>query len=143
MNADAPVILYDGVCNLCNGTVRFVIRRDRAARFRFAALQSAAGRDLLARLGAAPPDLGSVLLIQDGHVYRKSEAALRIARRLDGAWPMLYALRAVPRSLRDGVYDFIGKRRYRWFGRTETCQVPGPEDRTRFLDRAQEHTDHA
>ena len=123
-----PVILFDGVCNLCHGAVQFIIRRDRAARFRFASLQSEPGR----RLAAGPaPD--SILLIENGLCYDRSTAALRIARRLDGAWPLLYAFIVIPRPLRDALYAWIARHRYRWFGRLDACPLPSPEWETRFL----------
>lgn len=116
-------------------TVQFVIDRDPAARFHFAALQSEAGVKALAAHGAAPVtgDPDSVVLIEDARVYTHSDAALRIARRLSGLWPALYALIVVPRLVRDAVYRFIARNRYRWFGRTEACRIPTPELRARFL----------
>jgi predicted DCC family thiol-disulfide oxidoreductase YuxK len=128
--AGGPVILFDGVCNLCTGSVRFVIARDARARFRFASLQSAVARKLLGERD----QLESVVLVEGGKVYRKSTAALRVARRLDGAWPLLAALLVIPRPLRDAVYDWIGRRRYRWFGRTDACWTPQPGLAERFLD---------
>jgi predicted DCC family thiol-disulfide oxidoreductase YuxK len=125
-----PIILFDGVCNLCTGSVRFVIARDSRRRFRFASLQSAAAERLLGRR----EDLESVVLVEGRNIYRKSTAALRIARRLDGLWPLLSILLVIPRPLRDAVYDWIGARRYRWFGRTEACWTPTPELAERFLD---------
>lgn len=127
------VVLFDGVCNLCNASVNFVIDRDPAGRFRFAALQSEAAAPLLARAGLAPDHLGSIVLVEEGRIYTRSTAALRIARRLSGAWPLLAVFLAVPRPLRDLAYDVIARHRYRWFGRAEACRVPTPELRTRFL----------
>jgi predicted DCC family thiol-disulfide oxidoreductase YuxK len=127
---DRPVILFDGVCNLCTGSVRFVIERDSRKRFRFASLQSPVAERLLGRR----EDLESVVLVQHGKTYRKSGAALRIARRLDGLWPALSVLLLIPRPLRDAVYDWIGRRRYRLFGKREACWVPRPELADRFLD---------
>jgi predicted DCC family thiol-disulfide oxidoreductase YuxK len=128
------VVLFDGVCNLCNGSVNFIIDRDPTARFRFAALQSSQATELLARLGQAPqPEPQSVLLVEDGRLYERSTAALRIARRLRGGWKLLYAFIVVPRPLRDAVYGFIARNRYRWFGKSEACRVPTPELRARFL----------
>lgn len=126
-----PVILFDGVCNLCHGAVRFIIRRDRAARFRFASLQSDTGRRLAGPGLPAEPD--SILLFEEGRRYDRSTAALRIARRLDGAWPLLYAFIVIPRPLRDAVYAWIARHRYRWFGRLETCPLPDPGLADRFL----------
>jgi predicted DCC family thiol-disulfide oxidoreductase YuxK len=131
---DASVVLFDGVCNLCNASVSFIIDRDPAGRFRFAALQSEAGRELLERHGrpvTATPE--SVVLVEAGRVYEQSTAALRIARRLKGGWKLLYAFALVPRPLRDLVYRWIARNRYRWFGREEACRRPTPELERRFL----------
>ena len=127
-------ILFDGVCNLCHASVQFVIVRDRRKRFRFASLQSATGQRLLAEHNATDSGLSSVLLIRDGRLYRQSTAALEIARSLDGLWPLLYGFIVLPRWLRDPVYDFIGRHRYRWFGRKPACPLPDPALRDRFLD---------
>ncbi len=120
------LILFDGVCNLCSSSVRFIIRRD----LQFATLQSVAGQRLAQRYGIA--GLESVVLIQQGKVYQQSSAALRIARQLNGLWPLLYVLIVIPRPVRDAVYDFIGQRRYRWFGKTEACWLPDPAIQNRF-----------
>ena len=128
-----PVILFDGVCNLCHGTVQFVIRRDPAARFRFASLQSTAGLRLGEAHGVDPQALDSMLLLEHGRLYRRSTAALRIARGLRPPWPLAYALIAVPAFLRDALYDFVGRRRYRWFGKREHCAVSEPAAADRFL----------
>ena len=134
LEAGGPIILYDGVCNLCSASVRFVADRDRAERFRFAFLQSPSGEALLRRYGRSTCNrLDSVLLVEDGRVHDKSSAALRIARQLDGPWPVLFVLIVLPRGLRDWVYDFIGQRRYRWFGKTDECQVPRSDLRSRLL----------
>jgi predicted DCC family thiol-disulfide oxidoreductase YuxK len=132
---ERPILLFDGVCNLCNRTVQFVIDRDPAGVVRFAPLQSDAARRVLAARGRAAPEgeLDSVLLVEGARVYERSDAALRVARRLRGGWPLLYAFIVVPRSARDLVYRFVAKHRYRWFGRTEACRVPTPEVRARFL----------
>ncbi|MGI9235978.1 MAG: thiol-disulfide oxidoreductase DCC family protein [Woeseiaceae bacterium] len=131
----APIILFDGVCNLCESSVHFVIRRDGTKNFRFAALQSAAAQEILASFDYACDHLSSVLLVSDGKLYKKSRAALQIARRLDGAWPfMYYAFIWIPPIIADPVYDFIGKRRYRWFGRKSECWIPDEELRARFLN---------
>jgi predicted DCC family thiol-disulfide oxidoreductase YuxK len=131
---DVAVVLFDGVCNLCNGVVRFVIARDPDAHFQFAALTSKAAARLLDGLPNPDPRPDSVLLIDNGCVFTRSDAALRIARRLTFPWPMAYALVLLPRGWRDAAYDAIARRRYRWFGRRETCMVPSPAVRTRFLD---------
>ena len=130
-----PVVLFDGVCNLCDAAVRFVIERDRSGRFRFAALQSEAGVRLLRERGlsAGEGEPESLLLVEGSDVFSRSEAVLRIARRLDGAWPLLAVLFLVPRFIRDDAYRLVARRRYRWFGRTAACRVPDPGLRARFL----------
>jgi predicted DCC family thiol-disulfide oxidoreductase YuxK len=128
------VILFDGECNLCNGFVGFVLPRDPAAHFKFASLQSSFGQDLLTGHDLPANTLDSVVLVDEGKVYIRSTAALRIVRRLSGLWPLLYLLILVPRPIRDAVYDFIARHRYRWFGKRESCLLPTPENRKRFLD---------
>ena len=128
------VILFDGVCHLCQGAVKFIIKHDPAGRFRFASLQSQAGSRLLQAAGAHEKSLDSVVLIENGTYYIRSAAALRIARGLRYPWPLLYALIVVPKGLRDAVYQFIARHRYRWFGKDETCLVPTRELRERFLE---------
>lgn len=128
-------MLFDGVCNLCNGAVQFIIDRDPKDVFRFASLQSERGAALLAAHGRTPPegDPESVVLIEDGRVYEHSSAALRVARRLRGLWSLFYVFIIVPPFLRDAVYRFIARNRYRWFGKEEMCRVPTPALRARFL----------
>ena len=131
------LILFDGVCNLCNGFVQFVIEHDPAGRFRFAALQSVAGQAVLAAHGldanavATEPD--SVLLELDGQLYSHSDAVLRIARELGGPWRLLLAGYLLPRAWRDAAYRLVARNRYRWFGRQESCWLPTPELKARFL----------
>jgi predicted DCC family thiol-disulfide oxidoreductase YuxK len=126
------VLLFDGVCTLCNGFVRFVIERDPAGRFQFAPLQSDAARRLLGAVPQPLPD--SLVLAENGRLFMRSTAALRVARGLRFPWPLAYVLVAVPRPVRDWVYDAVARNRYRWFGRRESCMVPTPELRARFLD---------
>jgi predicted DCC family thiol-disulfide oxidoreductase YuxK len=128
-----PVVLFDGVCNLCNGVVRFLIERDPAARFRFAALQSEAGRALLARHALDPDALDSFVLVDADGAHARSSAVLRVARELPAPWRWLWLAIAIPRPLRDALYDFLARRRYRWFGRRDACMVPTPALRQRFL----------
>jgi predicted DCC family thiol-disulfide oxidoreductase YuxK len=133
MNSPARTVLFDGVCNLCNGAVRFIVRRDPAGRFRFAPLQSEAGRAALREAGAPAGELESIVLIEAGHAHFRSAAALRIARGLRFPWPLLALGLAIPPFLRDPLYDFIARRRYRWFGRRESCELPSPALKDRFL----------
>lgn len=130
----SSVILFDGVCNLCNGAVQFIIARDPAAHFHFAALQSEASARLIATTGAREPLPDSMVLVEDGRVWTRSAAALRIARRLKFPWPAAYAMIVVPRPLRDWVYNLVARNRYGWFGRRDACMVPTPGLRARFLE---------
>lgn len=134
MTSDPAIVLFDGVCNLCNASVRFILRRDPHGRFRFAALQSDSGRRLLAEHGLPADALSTVVVVADGRVYTRSDAALRIARGLAGGWPALGALRVVPRFLRDAAYRAVAASRYRVFGRRDECMLPTPELRARFLE---------
>ena len=126
-------ILFDGVCNLCNGFVQFVIARDPSARFRFAALGSAPALALLREAGAPAVLPDSIVLIEDGRLFVRSDAPLRIARGLRFPWPLAFGLIIVPRFIRDRGYDFIAAHRYRWFGTRESCWLPTPDLRRRFL----------
>lgn len=126
-------MLFDGVCNLCNGAVNFIIDRDPDRRFRFAALQSEAAKPLLAHCDLPPDALDTLVVVEEGRCYARSAAALRVVRRLAGAWWLLYALVVIPRPLRDAVYGWIVRNRYRWFGKSDECRVPTPELRERFL----------
>lgn len=124
------LLLFDGTCNLCNGVVQFIIKRDDRQRFHFATLGSATARQLL---GDHAEHSDSFVYCRNGRVLQRSTAALHVARQLSGAWPLAYALIVVPRFLRDAVYDLVARKRYRWFGRRDTCMVPGPELAGRFL----------
>jgi len=133
------VILYDGVCGLCNGGVRLVLKRDRKGAFRFASLQSSAGREILARHGIAPDALDTFYVVRDfglagERVLSKSSAALHVAARLGGVWKCAAMLRVLPPRVRDWVYDTIARHRYRMFGRYDTCPLPEARYRDRFLD---------
>jgi predicted DCC family thiol-disulfide oxidoreductase YuxK len=133
--SDGPVVLFDGVCNLCSAVVQFAIPRDPRGRLRFAPLQSSAAERVLAGL---PPRAGplpdSFVLIEDGRLHVRSAAALHLVRYLTMPWPLLAAFVVVPRPLRDWAYDAVARRRHRWFGVRSACFVPGPEIRARFLD---------
>ena len=128
------IILFDGVCNLCNGSVQFVIKRDPKSKFRFAALQSPFGQEQLRKYGLPADQLYSVMLIEDDKVFQKSTAALKIARALSGGWPLLYAFMALPPFIRNWFYDWIAANRYKWFGKREVCMIPTSELKTRFIE---------
>ncbi len=128
------LLLFDGVCKLCTGMVRFVAPRDRRGRVHFAALQGPTGQRLLVEQGLDTRDPGTLIYVRRGRILIRSDAALWLARDLDGAWPLLFMFMAVPRSLRDAVYDLVARKRYRWFGRAEACLRPGPDLASRFVD---------
>ena len=132
--AAGTIVLFDGVCNLCNGAVQFLLRRDRRRRFRFAALQSAAGRALLAEYGLPTETLETLVVLESGKARLRSAAALHLARRLPWPWPLLAVFTILPRPLRDALYAFVARHRYRWFGRRESCRLPSAETADRFLD---------
>ena len=128
------IILFDGVCNLCNGSVNFIIERDKKDIFRFASLQSEIGKKLLLERGLNPLILDSVILIEPGIAYyRKSSAALEIVKHLSGGYSLLKYFSFLPESLRDGIYKVIANNRYKWFGKEESCSIPTPELQGKFL----------
>jgi predicted DCC family thiol-disulfide oxidoreductase YuxK len=131
---DNPIILFDGVCNLCNAFVDFIILRNTTGVYRFASLQSDLGQEKIMNCRTMEAEMDSVVLIEGEKCYFKSSAALRIARRLRFPWGLFYGFMIVPRFLRDGIYDFIANSRYQWFGKRHTCRLPTPEERSRFLD---------
>ena len=130
----SSVILFDGVCNLCNGFVTFVIARDPAGRFQFGPLQSQAAQRLLGSIDSNDASPDSVVLVENGRVWSRSAAALRIARGLSFPWPLAYVFVVIPRPLRDWIYNLVARNRYRWFGKRDVCMVPTPELRARFID---------
>lgn len=132
MNRES-VILFDGVCNLCNWFVRFVISRDKKNRFVFASLQSVEAKELLTDFDSSN-DLKTVVLIEKDVIYTRSTAALRICRKLSGAWPILYGFIIIPIFIRNAVYSFIARNRYHWFGKKDHCMIPTPELQKKFLD---------
>jgi predicted DCC family thiol-disulfide oxidoreductase YuxK len=127
------VILFDGVCNLCNASIDFILKRDTKNQFLVGALQEEAGKKLLSRFEVQPEYLNSLVLIEGKEIYFRSTAALRIAKKLSGFWSLFYVFIILPTPVRDGIYDWIGKNRYRWFGRKNTCRLPTPEEKTKFL----------
>ncbi|MFB6122198.1 MAG: thiol-disulfide oxidoreductase DCC family protein [Haloferacaceae archaeon] len=131
---EGPVLLFDGVCNLCTGAVKFVVPRDSDGKIRFASLQSDVGRRLLDRCGRSPDDRSTVVLVEGDDCYTKSAAAIRVARHLGWPYAALGALRVLPRPVRDAVYDFVAAHRYDWFGERESCMVPAAGVSDRFLD---------
>ena len=129
----ASIVLFDGVCNLCNGFVDFLIRRDKRVRLMYASLQSPAGQQLLDRVGA-PGNLKTMVLVESTQHYVRSAAVLRIVGYLGAGWPLLRILLLIPRPLRDLVYDYVAENRYRWFRRRTVCRIPTTDEKHRFLD---------
>jgi len=132
--AEQNILLFDGVCILCNGFVRFLLARDKQAKFRFAPLQSAIGQKLLAEQHLSTTDLTSVVLIQNNKHYLKSKAALMVLKELGGVWKLFTVFLLVPRPIRDFLYDIVAKNRYRWFGKMDACILPNEEEKGRFLE---------
>ena len=131
---EQPVILFDGICNLCNRSVQFVIRHDPAKKFKFAALQSPTGMRLMDKYFPSDNFPDSFLLIENGKVFTRSTGALRVTRKLKGASRLLYGFIIVPPFIRDRVYDWISRNRFRWFGKRETCMIPSEALSERFLN---------
>ncbi len=131
--SENAIVLFDGVCNFCSGSVNFIIERDKKNYFKFAPLQSKIGETLLEKYSISKDETDSVILIEDGKAYTHSTAALHIARKLDGAWSLLYAFIIVPKFIRGFFYKVFAKNRYRLFGKKDACMLPTPEIRARFL----------
>ena len=127
------IVLFDGVCNLCNGSVQFIVKRDPERVFRFASLQSEFGQSQRRKFNLYSNGLDSIVVIENDICYQRSDAALKIARRLKGWWPVLSIFRIIPRFIRDAVYNLIAVNRYRLFGKQESCMLPSPELRARFI----------
>ena len=130
----SKILLFDGVCNLCNGSVLFVIKRDKKKQIRYAAIQSKQGKMLMEKYGIEEAYLGSLIFIDEGKVYLRSTGALRLCKYLNGLWPMLYLLVIIPPFIRNFFYNTISKYRYKLFGKYETCMVPTNELKSLFLD---------
>jgi predicted DCC family thiol-disulfide oxidoreductase YuxK len=128
------IILFDGDCNLCNGTVQFILKKDKKKQFKFASLQGKFGQDTLRKFGLPGGNPNSFILLEGESIYTHSSGALRLCRHLGGIWKLLYAFIIVPRFIRDGVYNFIARNRYKWFGKRESCYMPSPTLKNRFLE---------
>lgn len=133
-NITNPVILFDGVCNLCNSSVQFIIRKDKKSHFNFASLQGQAGQLLLQKFNLPLAHYNSFVLVEGGQVFTQSTAALRVFKKLGAPWSLAYGCIIIPRFIRDAVYRLIAKNRYKWFGKKEYCMIPSAELRARFLD---------
>lgn len=133
METNHPIVFFDGVCNFCNYWVNFAIKRDKEKRLKFASLQGEYAKKILPPLGINQTLVDSVVLVDNGKVYTQSSAAFRICKYLDGGWKLGYGLMVIPKIIRDFFYGFIARNRYRWFGKKESCMVPGPGIKERFL----------
>jgi len=127
------VVLFDGVCNLCNGSVNWLIDHDTKNQFQFASLQSDYGKKVVAQFNLKGDYLDTVLLLQDDQVYMRSEAVLRICKKLGGGYSLLYGFVIVPAFIRDFFYNIVARNRYRWFGKQDACRIPTPELKAKFL----------
>ncbi len=130
------LIIFDGVCNFCDTSVQVILKNDVKQQFFFTANQSEAGQKILEKYGVETHEVGTIYYLSEGKLFDKSTAALQIARRLRFPFYLLYYFIFIPKFLRDGVYDFIARNRYRWFGKKSACRIPSPEERGRFLEES-------
>jgi len=132
LEEEKPIIFFDGVCNLCNGAINFIIDRDKKSYFKFAPLQSSIAKERIPNSVIETTD--SIIYWDKGRIYSKSTAALKIAKHLDGAWSVAYIFMVIPKFIRDFIYNIIAKNRYKWFGKRETCRLPSEDIKNRFLE---------
>ncbi len=131
---DKKIILFDGVCNLCDATVQFIIKRDKKDMFRFVPLQSELGQQIIKHIGVDTSKTDSIILYVPGSAYYyKADAAIRIAKQLGGLFPMMGAFSILPNRLSNTIYDYIARNRYKWYGKKEECMIPTPEMKAKFL----------
>jgi len=133
MHTSPAIILFDGICNFCNSSVNYVMDRDPDRYFKFGALQSEEGKAILGQHNLPQDYVDSIVLVENGVFYANSDAALRIARRMTGLWPLLYWFKYIPNFIRDAIYNWIASNRYDWFGKMDVCRIPTPEIRDRFI----------
>jgi len=134
MILDKKIVLFDGVCNLCSNSVQFIIRHDKKNQFLFGSLQGKAGQEYLRKFNLPEDSFNSFMLVENDKLYDRSSGALRMLKHLGNGWQLFYAFIIVPKFIRDGVYNFIAKNRYKWFGKKEACWIPTPELKEKFLD---------
>jgi predicted DCC family thiol-disulfide oxidoreductase YuxK len=135
MKKPKSIVFFDGVCNLCNASIDFILKRDSKNRFLVGALQEDFSKKILSNYSVKQDYLDSLILLEENQIYFKSTAALRIARQLKGLWPIFYLLIGFPLWIRDPVYDWIGRNRYRWFGKKNKCRIASPDEQAKFLSR--------
>ncbi|GAC1399629.1 MAG: thiol-disulfide oxidoreductase DCC family protein [Sediminibacterium sp.] len=131
---DKKIVLFDGLCNLCNSSVQFILKHDKRDQFLFGSLQGKTGQQYLKRFNLPADTLNSFMLAEDGVLYNRSTAALRMLKLLGGSWSLLYAFIIVPRFIRDAVYNRIARNRYKWFGKKDACWIPTPALKAKFLE---------
>jgi predicted DCC family thiol-disulfide oxidoreductase YuxK len=134
MKSPDKIVLFDGVCNLCNRSVQFILKKDKRKQFRFASLQGSFGQTVLKKYNLPADNFNSFLLLENEIIYTRSTAALRLFRHLGGGWQLFYVFIILPKLLRDSIYEWIARNRYKWFGKRSECMIPGPDVRNRFLD---------
>jgi predicted DCC family thiol-disulfide oxidoreductase YuxK len=128
------IVLFDGVCNLCNSTVQFIIKKDAKGRFKFASLQGKTGQEFIKKFNLPAGDLNSFILVEDDKVFTRSTGALRMLKQLGLPWALLYGFIVVPPFIRDAVYNWVARNRYKWFGKSDTCAIPNSETKDRLLE---------
>jgi predicted DCC family thiol-disulfide oxidoreductase YuxK len=131
---DKKIVLFDGVCNLCSSSVQFILKRDKKNQFLFGSLQGPSGQACLQQFNLPADTFNSFMLVEGDRLYTRSSGALRMLKYLGGAWPLLYAFIIVPKFIRDAVYDFVAKNRYKWFGKKDECWVPDALLKSKFLE---------
>lgn len=127
------IILFDGVCNLCNTSVNFIIKHDKKEHYLFASLQSDVAKEILLHFNKKNMRLNTIYLIEGNIIYEKSTAVLKISKKLNGSYPLIYGFNIIPKFIRDWIYDIIAINRYKWFGKQETCRLPSEKTKKRFL----------
>ena len=128
------IVLFDGVCNLCNSSVQFIIKKDKKKQFRFASLQGNFGQAFLKKHTLPADNFNSFILLEDDKIYSRSTGALRMMKHLGGVWSLSYGFIILPKFIRDSVYNWVARNRYKWFGKKDSCMLPTPDLKERFLD---------
>jgi predicted DCC family thiol-disulfide oxidoreductase YuxK len=134
VNLSHPLILFDGVCNLCNSSVQFIIKRDKKKKFLFASLQGKTGQEVLKKFNLPANDFNSFILVEGDHIYTRSTAVLRMLKKLGRGWNLFYVFIIIPTFIRNVIYNRIAKNRYKWYGKRDECMIPTPELKERFLN---------
>jgi predicted DCC family thiol-disulfide oxidoreductase YuxK len=134
MSSEEKIVLFDGVCNLCNSSVQFIIKHDKKKQFRFASLQGNYGQEFLKKYKFPADNFNSFILLEDEKVYTRSTGALRMLKHLGSGWSLFYGFIILPKFIRDNVYNWIARNRYKWFGKRNECMIPTPDLKERFLD---------